>query len=247
MSLPTTAFILAAGLGARMRPLTDDRPKPLIELGGRPLIDYVLERFIAAGVTRFVINVHYRADQMRDHLAARGDCDIIISDETGQLLDSGGGIAKALPVIGTDPIVKSNADVIWLENQGESLITEMLTAWDPARMDHLLGLVAKNQVIGYAGPGDFEVGTDGVLTHRGDAPSASNLFMGLEILKPDLFATRPQGDEATPFSLWDLWTPALERQRMFGHVHSAPCLHITNPQSLEDAEAYLKARAGEEH
>jgi len=247
MSLPTTAFILAAGLGARMRPLTNDRPKPLIELGGRPLIDWVLERFLTAGVRRFVVNVHYRADQMAEHLAGRSDCEIVLSDETGRLLDSGGGIAKALPLIGTDPVLKSNADVIWLEQPGQSLIREMIAAWDPARMDHLLGLVAKDQVIGYAGPGDFEIDAQGLLTHRGEAQSATNLFMGLEILKPGLFDNLGQGDEASAFSLWDLWTPALGCNRMAGHVHSAPCLHITNPQSLDDAEAYLKARAGEEH
>lgn len=242
MTRPTTAFILAAGLGNRMRPLTDTRPKPLIELDGKPLIDHALDRFIAAGITRFVINVHYRADQMRTHLAARSDCEIIISDETGTLLDSGGGIAKALPLIGTDPVIKSNSDIIWLEQDGVSLIEAMLTAWNPGIMDTLLGIVPKPQVVGYSGPGDFERTGTGALIHRGDRPEAPTMFMGLEIIKPALFADRGQGADATPFSLWEIWTPLLAQGRMHGHLHTGPCLHITNPQSLADADQFLKAR-----
>ena len=169
---PKTAMVLAAGLGTRMRPLTNDRPKALIEVGGRPLIDHLLDRLEAQGVERIVVNVHAFADQLQTHLEQRrGPAEILISDERGELLETGGGVKKAQPLLGEEPIWVANGDYVWIED-GQPALEMVADAWDPARMDSCLIVVPKARTLGFDTPGDFSMGADGSLEHRDGRPAA---------------------------------------------------------------------------
>ncbi len=227
----TTAFVLAAGMGSRMRPLTDDKPKPMVPLAGRPLIDHVLDRLTAAGVTHAVVNVHYKADVLQGHLAGRTSPRITISDEREQLLDTGGGVVKARAAIGAAPFVIHNSDTVWLE-QGVSNLERLFRAWDPQRMDSLLLLAERARCIGYDGAGDFELAADGRLARRRQGQSVPHVFAGVSIAHPRMIDGAPQG----AFSLNVLWDRALAAGRLHGIVLDGLWMHVGTPQALDEAE-----------
>ena len=230
---PTTAMVLAAGLGTRMRPLTDDRPKALVEVGGRSLIDHVLDRLVAAGVTRAVVNVHWFADRLEAHLKRRDDLQIVISDERAELLETGGGLKAARALVGEDPIWVANIDSLWID-RGDAL-GDLVRLWDPERMDAALLLARREGSIGFEGGGDFFLADDGRLTFRGDAPSAPFAYMGVHITRPDYAAGGPDG----PFSLSPLWRRSAAEGRLFGCVLDGDWMHVGDPAARDEAEARL--------
>jgi MurNAc alpha-1-phosphate uridylyltransferase len=232
---PRTALVLAAGLGTRMRPLTNDRPKALVEVGGRALIDHVLDRLADAGVETAVVNVHAFADRLEGHLAARKAPRIVISDERACLLETGGGLKKARGLVGEDPILVANIDSVWLEN-GVSAIEALTAAWDPARMDACLLLARLDRSIGFEGSGDFFLGEDGRLTFRGEAPSAPFAYMGLHMTKPQVV----DGEDEEAFSLAPLWRRMAEQGRLHGAVMDGFWMHVGDPQARDAAEARLR-------
>ncbi|MGH6841373.1 MAG: nucleotidyltransferase family protein, partial [Methylocella sp.] len=185
--LPAKAMVFAAGLGTRMRPLTERVPKPLIAIAGKPLIDHVLDRFAIAGVDTAIVNVHHLAGQIEAHLAARKAPKIIISDEREKLLDQGGGIAKALPWLGPEPFFLANTDAFWIEGPGNNLC-RLASAWDPARMDVLLLVAAATASVGVDSLGDFNMAPDGRLSRRPEREIAPFVYTGAGIVKPALFA-----------------------------------------------------------
>lgn len=237
-SAPTTAMVLAAGLGTRMRPLTNDRPKALVEVGGRALIDHVLDRLADAGVGKVVVNLHWFADRLEAHLAARGrGPEITISDERAELLETGGGLKKAAPLLGSDPVFVANIDSVWTD-KGDAL-TDLSRLWDPQHMDAALLLAKCEGSIGFEGDGDFFLAGDGRLTFRGDAPSAPYAYMGVHICRPDYVADGPDG----PFSLSPFWRRSAAQGRLFGCVLDGDWMHVGDPQARDEAEAKLARRA----
>lgn len=234
---PKTAMVLAAGLGTRMRPLTDDRPKALVEVGGRALIDHVLDRLADAGVEKAVVNVHWFADRLEAHLAARGHGpEIVVSDERTELLETGGGLKKATPLLGDAPVFVANIDSVWLE-RGDAL-SELSRLWDPKRMDAALLLARREGSIGFEGDGDFFLADDGPLTFRGEAASAPFAYMGVHICRPDYVAEGPEG----PFSLSGLWRKSAAAGRLFGCVLDGDWMHVGDPQARDEAEVRLAQR-----
>lgn len=234
MTAPTTAMVLAAGLGTRMRPLTNDRPKALVEVGDRALIDHVLDRLADAGVERAVVNVHWFADRLEAHLAERGrGPEITVSDERTELLETGGGLKKAKPLLGADPVFVANIDSVWID-RGDAL-TDLIRLWDPSRMDAVLLLARREGSIGFEGDGDFFLSEDGALTFRGDAPSAPFAYMGVHITRPDYADGGPDG----PFSLSGLWRKSAAAGRLFGCVLDGDWMHVGDPQARDEAEARL--------
>ncbi len=234
MTHPKTAMVLAAGLGTRMRPLTNDRPKALVEVGGRALIDHVLDRLADAGVERAVVNVHWFADRLESHLAARTRPAVVISDERAELLETGGGLKKARPLLGDDPIFVANIDSVWID-RGDAL-GDLIRLWDPERMDAALLLARREGSIGFEGGGDFFLGDDGVLTFRGEAASAPFAYMGVHITRPDYADAGPDG----PFSLSPLWRQSAAEGRLYGCVLDGDWMHVGDPQARDEAEARLK-------
>jgi MurNAc alpha-1-phosphate uridylyltransferase len=237
MTAPSTAMVMAAGLGTRMRPLTDDRPKALVEVAGKPLIDHMLDRLAQAGVKRAVVNVHAFADQLEAHLARRTDLEILISDERGGLLETGGGLKKARPRLGNDPILVANIDSVWIET-GEPYLTRLTGAWNPARMDDLLLLIPMESTLGFDGPGDFFRADDGRLRHRGAAAHAPLAFMGVHMLDPKLIDAWPAG----PHGVFGHWMGFARAGRLHGVVADGAWMHVGDPAALAAAEARLKAR-----
>jgi MurNAc alpha-1-phosphate uridylyltransferase len=235
-------MIMGAGLGSRMRPLTDDRPKPLVMVGGKTLIDHSIDRLVAAGVTEVVVNVHYRSAQMIAHLESRRDVRVIISDETGELLDTGGGVVKALPLFQGEPFFVLNSDSIWIEH-GASALRAMQAAWDADRMDGLLLLAELATAIGYEGR-DFILAADGRIARARDALKTDRSeppygYMGVQIVHPRLFAAAP----AAAFSTNIVWTRAIAAGRLFGTVLDGVWLHVGTPQARDEAERALAAPA----
>ena len=231
---PRTAMVLAAGLGTRMRPLTDDRPKALVEVAGRPLIDHVLDRLADAGVARAVVNVHWFADRLEGHLRARGrGPEIVISDERAELLETGGGLKKARALLGDDPIFVANIDSVWAD-RGDAL-AELARLWNPATMDVALLLAKREGAIGFEGEGDFFLADDGRLTFRGDAPEAPFAYMGVHICRPDYADSGPEG----PFSLSGLWRASAAAGRLSGCVLDGDWMHVGDPGARDEAEAKL--------
>lgn len=224
-------MVLAAGLGLRMRPLTDTRPKPLVPVAGKPLIAHLLELTARAGLQRVVINAHYLADQIKQFAAQWVDPPLIVSDETEQLLDSGGGVKKALPHLGADAFYVLNADSFWIDGPRSNL-RRMAQAWDPARMDILLLVASGAQVTGYSGPGDFTMGPDGRLTRRPERTVAPFVYAGVAIMTPSLFADTPN----EPFSLNLLFDRAIARGRLFGLRLDGEWLHVGTPDAIAAAE-----------
>lgn len=235
MSKVTAAMIMGAGLGQRMRPLTDDRPKPLVTVGGKTLIDHSIDRLVAAGVKLVVVNVHYKAEMLRSHLAKRRDVEIVFSDETEQLLDTGGGVVKAMPHFGDQSFFVLNSDSIWLEDM--PALPAMLAAWDDSRMDGLLLLAEMPTAIGYDAQGDFILRADGhVVRARGNS-GAAYAYPGVQIVHPRLFADAPQG----AFSTNIMWDRAIAAGRLFGTVLNGAWIHVGTPQARDEAEAALAA------
>ncbi|MGA9084929.1 MAG: nucleotidyltransferase family protein, partial [Pseudolabrys sp.] len=234
--VPRRAMILAAGLGTRMRPLTDTLPKPLVKVAGRPLIDHVLDRLAEAGVERVVVNVHHLADQMQRHLAQRKQPQIVISDERGLLLGTGGGVKKALPELGDAPFFHINSDTIWIDGVKPNL-ARLADAFDPAAMDALLLLAPTNGSIGYSGRGDFAMAADGQLRKRAEQEVAPFVYAGAAILSPALFKSTPEGE----LSLTTLFDRAAQARRLHGLRMEGLWMHVGTPEAIASAEAAIKA------
>jgi MurNAc alpha-1-phosphate uridylyltransferase len=234
MSLPRIAMVLAAGIGTRMRPLTDDRPKALVEVADKALIDHVLDRLEGAEVETAVVNVHAFADQLEAHLTHRRRPRIVISDERDQLLETGGGLRKARPLLGDEPVLVANIDSVWVDD-GAPAFGPLAHAWDPAKMDVLLLLARMQRSVGFDGPGDFFLAEDGRLTFRGEAASAPYNYMGLHITKPQIVDDGPEG----PFSLAAAWRRLAAEGRLFGVVMEGTWMHVGDPAARDEAEALL--------
>jgi MurNAc alpha-1-phosphate uridylyltransferase len=230
-------MVLAAGLGTRMRPLTDHMPKALVPVGGRALIDHVLDRLAAAGIRRAVVNVHHYAEQITAHLEWRRDIEVLISDERDQLLDSGGGIQHARPLLGEAPIMLANIDSLWIE-QGKPALEALKAAWDPARMDLLLMLVKRGNGIGFEGPQGFFMDAEGRLTHS-VAQDVVTPFanVGFGIMKPQVLDGEPS---TGPFKIQPVWRRLQAEGRLHGAVMDAFWMHVGDPAARDAAEARLK-------
>jgi MurNAc alpha-1-phosphate uridylyltransferase len=231
-------MVLAAGLGTRMRPLTDARPKPLIAVAGKPLLDHVLDRLAQAGVERAVVNVHYLAEQIIAHTASRTKPRVTVSDERGLLLGTGGGVVKALPELSSAPFFHINSDTIWIDGVTPNL-TRLANAFDAAAMDALLLLAPTTGSIGYADRGDFVMAPDGRLQRRGEREVAPFVYAGAAILSPTLFKDAPQGE----FSLTDLFDRAATAGRLHGLRLEGLWMHVGTPEAVAEAEAAIRKSA----
>lgn len=235
---PIAAIALAAGIGQRMRPVTDRMPKPLIPIGGRALLDHALDRLADAGVERAVVNVHHFAEQVERHVAARlargARPAITISDERGALLETGGGARKALPLLGPGPFIVMNSDSLWLET-GAPVLPAMIAAWEPARMDMLLLVAERAAALGFDGQGDFTMDGEGRLIRRA-GETAPFVFAGVSIATAGFFADTPEA-----FSLNLLFDRAIARRRLFGFMLAGRWLHVGTPDAIAPADALLAA------
>ena len=231
-------MVLAAGLGTRMRPLTDRMPKPLVQVAGKALLDHVLDRLAEAGVERAVVNVHAFAEQIMDHVEGRTEPRIVISDERGLLLDTGGAVVKALPELGDAPFFHLNADTIWVDSV-EPNLTRLAEAFDAASMDALLLLAPTAGSVGYAGRGDFSMARNGRLRRRAEREVAPFVYAGAAILTPRLFAGAPED----AFSLTTLFDRAAAAGRLFGLRLEGLWMHVGTPDAIAAAEAAIKASA----
>ena len=232
------AMMMAAGLGTRMRPLTNDRPKPLVTVRGRALIDHAIDRLVAAGVDLVVVNLHYKAQQLRDHLDKRTDTKIVYSVETDELLGTGGGVVKALPNFVGEPFFILNSDSVWVEGVVPALRT-MQRAWDDASMDGLLLLASMTTAMGYEGRGDFNLASDGRLSRVPEHTSSPFAYPGVQIVHPRLFANPPEG----AFSTNLMWNRAIAQKRLFGIRLDGVWIHVGTPEAREEAERYLQRMA----
>ncbi len=239
---PQSAFVLAAGLGTRMRPLTDQLPKPLVPLAGRTLLDHVLDRIGAAGIPRAVVNVHYRAEQIEAHLANRHrPPQIEISDERELLLDTGGGALKALPMLGDAPFLLCNSDAVWLEPEHEN-IRDLIRFFDPDTMDAVLLLADREKSLGYSGRGDFNAVFDLMLQRPAKGETVPFVFAGVSIASPRLFRDMPAD---WPFSLNTVWDRAMGEGRLFGLPMRGTWMHVGDPQALAAAEKLIADEAAQ--
>lgn len=228
-----TAMVLAAGLGTRMRPLTNDRPKPLVEVAGKPLIDHTLDRLAEAGIAKAVVNVHYFADAVEQHVQARTAPAVSISDERELLLETGGGMVRAQSLL-PDPFFCVNSDNIWLDGPQDAF-RDLSQAWDPARMDALLLLVAHTGARNFTGKGDFHMDGKGRLSRRRSGRIAPFIFTGIQLVSKRLLREAPEG----PFSTNVLWTRAIEEGRLFGTAFTGQWFEVGTPQSIAPTEAVL--------
>ena len=228
-----TAMILAAGLGKRMRPLTASQPKPLVRVAGKALIDHALDRLREAGVARAVVNVHYLADALEAHVLARAAPKVTVSDERGQLLETGGGMIKALPLL-PDPFFALNADNIWLDGP-KSAFHDLSRRWDPASMDALLLVVPHARAMNFAGPGDFHMDPLGRLTRRRAGRIAPFIFTGIQLVSHRLLRDAPEG----PFSTNILWNRAMEEGRLYGLSFTGQWFEVGTPQMIRPTEEAL--------
>lgn len=230
-----SAMVLAAGLGKRMRPLTITRPKPLVRVADKALIDYSLDRLAEAGVPRVVVNVHYLADTLEAHLArAAYPFTVTISDERAELLETGGGLKQALPLLAGDPILSVNSDNIWTDGPTPA-IRQLAERWDGARMDALLLLVPQARATGHRGPGDFHMDAGGLLRRRAPGRVAPFVFTGVQLISPRLFADAPDG----PFSTNILWDRAIAADRLYGLSHGGQWFDVGTPAAIPLVEAAL--------
>ena len=235
---PKTAMVLAAGLGTRMRPLTDTRPKALVEVAGKALIDHTLDRLVEVGVERAVVNVHAFADQMEAHLAGRRDLEILISDEREAPLETGGGVKKARALLGEAPIWVANSDYVWIGGPGPGGgLAEVARAWNPARMDSCVIVIPKARTLGFETPGDFFSDAEGALTPRGSAAAAPLHAFGLQILDPAPVYAEP----ATAFSLRNIWFRAAASRRLIGVQPQGVWMQVGDPAALRAVSARLAA------
>ncbi len=230
------AMVLAAGYGQRMRPLTLTRPKPLVEVAGKALIDYGFDRLRAAGVKHAVVNVHYLAEQIEDWAKRQSSPAITISDERVDILDTGGGVAKALPLLGDSAFFVINSDSFWQDGPDPAL-ERLRAAWDEEAMDCLLLLCPLPQTVGYDGTGDFVRTPDGRLARKAKAEGEPLAYIGGYLVAPRLFKDAPEGK----FSMNVLWDRAIAQGRLHGIVHTGKWLHVGTPEAIPLAEAALKA------
>lgn len=233
---PTKAMVLAAGLGLRMRPLTERMPKPMVPVAGKPLLDHVLDRLADAGVGEAVVNVRYLPDQIIDHVAQRDRPKIIISDERDQVLGTGGAVVKALPLLGGTPFFHLNADTIWIDGARPNL-TRLAEAFDPARMDILLLMAPTASSIGYSGSGDYAMLPNGALRRRQENQVVPFVYAGAAILSPALFDGAPAGE----FPLTAMFDRAGKRDRLFGLRLDGVWMHVGTPDAVHAAEKAVLA------
>lgn len=237
-TLSPTAMVLAAGLGTRMRPLTLRTPKPLLEVGGKAMLDHALDKLAAVGIARAVVNTFYLPEQIEQHLADRKDIEIVISRET-ELLDTGGGIKNALHHFGGQPFFALNADLPWMDGPKPSL-QRMQDAWNGDTMDALLLLMPTKKARGFASGGDFMLGKDGSVRRKGLSKPLPHVWISAQILKPALFAAVPD----TIFSSNRIWDSAEEHGRLYGIEHDGSCYHVGTPEDLQKANALLASGQG---
>lgn len=236
VDIPKSAMVLSAGYGKRMRPLTDDTPKPMLALDGKPLIGHVMDRLAAAGVERAVVNLHYLGDRIRSYLAQENRLEVVFTEEA-ELLETGGGVRNALAPLtelGTRPFYVVNADAFWLDGYEDTLM-RLAREWKDDIMDGLLLLQGAAESHGYTGRGDFIADPDGRLVRRPEMEIAPWLFAGVQILHPRLFDDSPSG----AWSLNLLFDKAIEAARLYGVIHDGEWFHIGTPDGLEEAEAFL--------
>jgi MurNAc alpha-1-phosphate uridylyltransferase len=233
--VPDTAMVMAAGLGKRMRPLTATKPKPLIEVAGKPLLDHVLDRLRAAGVKKVVINVHYLPDALEAHLArSAADLEVTISDERDLLLETGGGLVRAQPMIDSDPFFAINSDNLWVDGPADTLKL-LASQWDGGKMDALLLLVPQARAMNHQGLGDFHMNRLGQLRRRGRSRVAPFVYTGVQIISKALLKDAPDG----AFSTNVLWDRAIAAGRCYGAVHQGLWFDVGNPQSIRATEQVL--------
>lgn len=228
-----TAMILAAGLGKRMRPLTASQPKPLVRVAGKALIDHALDRLADAGVGRAVVNVHYLADALEAHVLARKSPQVAVSDERVQLLETGGGMVRALPRL-PDPFFALNADNIWLDGP-KSAFHDLSVRWNPDEMDALLLVVPHARAANFQGPGDFHMDPLGRLSRRRDGRIAPFIYTGIQLVSHRLMRDAPEG----PFSTNVLWNRAMEEGRLFGISFTGLWFEVGTPQAIRPTEEAL--------
>ena len=235
MTKVNTAMVMAAGLGTRMRPLTNNRPKPLVEVAGKTMIDHCLEKLVEVGVGTAVINVHYLPDMLEDHLrSSQLPLDIRISDERDLLMETGGGLTKALPLIDDDSFFCINSDNLWSDGSRKSL-NRLADLWDDEAMDALLLVVAHEQAHNFSGAGDFNLDDQGRLSRRGAADHAPFIYTGIQLISKRLLRDSPDG----PFSTNILWDRAIVEGRLFGLVHEGQWFEVGNPEAIAPTEAAL--------
>jgi MurNAc alpha-1-phosphate uridylyltransferase len=236
---PTKAMVLAAGLGLRMRPLTEQMPKPLVQVAGRALLDHVLDKLGVAGVSEAIVNVHYLPDQIIDHVTGRTGPRVTISDERDEVLGTGGGVVRALPLLGAAPFFLVNADTLWIDGVRANL-ARLAEAFDPARMDVLLLMAPTASSIGYDGSGDYAMLPDGALRKRREHQLVPFVYAGAAILSPALFAAAPSGE----FPLVKMFDAANAQERLFGLRLDGVWMHVGTPDAVQAAEeAFLESVA----
>jgi MurNAc alpha-1-phosphate uridylyltransferase len=227
-------MVMAAGLGTRMRPLTDDRPKPLVEVGGKALIDHAIDRLVAAGVRMIVVNTHYKSGILKAHLAKRKDVEMRISEEHDELLGTGGGILKALPNFENEPFFVLNSDSVWVEGMGCAL-DRMGARWDPENMDALLLMASMATALGFEGTGDFQMDPEGHLSRVPEMRVSPFAYPGVQIVHPRIFAPA----KAAVFSMNKLWDVAIEKGRLYGIRLDGVWMHVGTPEAVREADAFL--------
>ncbi len=243
-AVPRTAIVLSAGLGKRMRPLTETLPKPLIRVAGKPLIDWGLDALARAGVNRAVVNVHYLADALERHVIARDMPRVIVSDERAQLLDSAGGVVKALPALGTDPFFILNADTFWIDGVSDNLVA-LAAAFDPAVMDMVILTARPDQATGHSGGLDFVVDADGRLARAASADEESRktgvIYAGAAVVSPAIFA----GAKAEPHSLNAYFDRLMAQGRLFGHCLDGAWITVGTPDAIAPAQEAVARALGQ--
>lgn len=228
-----TAMVLAAGLGKRMRPLTASRPKPMVRVAGKALIDHALDRLQDSGITRAVINVHYLADALEAHVMDRKAMDIVISDERDKLLETGGGMVRAQELL-PDPFFCVNSDNLWLDGPRNAL-AELSSTWDPDKMDAMLLLVAQTGARNFRGQGDFHMDAAGRLTRREFGRVAPFVFTGIQLVSKRLLRDPPDG----PFSTNVLWDRAIREERLYGTAFTGRWFEVGTPDAIRPTELAL--------
>ena len=229
------AMVLAAGLGTRMRPLTLERPKPLVKVAGRTMIDHCLDKLAEAGVARAVVNVHHFPDMVRDHLLPRTDPAVSISDESGQLLETGGGMIQALPQLAADPFFCINSDNLWVDGP-QDVFRQLSAVWKPEAMDALLLLVPHTRAANHKGKGDFHMDGAGRITLRRSGRIAPFIYSGIQLVSQRLLRDAPAG----PFGTMVLWKRAMAEGRLYGVSHMGLWYEVSSPDAIAPTEEALR-------
>jgi MurNAc alpha-1-phosphate uridylyltransferase len=239
IAVPHTAMVLAAGLGTRMRPLTDATPKPLVKVRGKALMDWLVDPMVEAGVKTIVVNVHYLADQVEAHLQGRAGVRVVISDERGEVLETGGALAKARALLGEDPVFVINTDAFWAPSSPEPFL-DLAAGFDPEAEDERLLVADVNRALGFDGAGDFFLGDRNRLVRRGAAATAPWAYAGVRIMKPQLY----DGVAVERFSALRTWDALIPKGRLAGHPLDRFWLHVGDPAALADAEMWIACHGG---